>query len=94
MEIRSRPSIILEKAYSLIETRKRMIGLGTTDIKNDKRSDLADNSAKKTHLEHPPTSPSTFSDSVFQAPVIPFVVLVPTTLSRSEKKIGDLMDVM
>ena len=39
---------ILKKAYSLIETRKKMVGLGTTDVKNDRISDLVDRSAKKT----------------------------------------------
>lgn len=92
--MRFRPSIILEKAYNLIETRKRTIWLGTTDIKNDKMSDLVVRSAKKIHLEHPSAGPSTFSDSVFQAPVIPSVVLVPTTPSRSVKKMDDLTDVM
>ena len=62
---------ILKKAYSLIETRKKMVELGTTDIKNDRMSDLVDRSAKKTHLERPFSGPSTLSDSVFQVSIIP-----------------------
>lgn len=42
---------ILKKAYSLIETRKRMVELGTTNVKNDRMSDLVDRSAKKSQLE-------------------------------------------
>ncbi len=38
---------ILKKAYSLIETRKNVVELGTTNIKNDRMSDLVDRSAKK-----------------------------------------------
>lgn len=62
---------ILKKAYEFIETRKRMVELGTTNIKNDRMSDLVDRSAKKTHLEHPFSGPSTLSDSVFQVAIIP-----------------------
>lgn len=56
---------ILINTYSLIETRKKMVELGTTNIKNDRMSDLIDRSAKKTQLDHPYSGLSTLLDSVF-----------------------------
>ena len=43
---------ILKKAYSFIETRKKMRGLDTTNNKNDCISDLIDWYAKNNQLKH------------------------------------------
>ena len=40
----------LKKAYTFIESRRQMVELATTDIKNDRMSDLVDKSAKKSYL--------------------------------------------
>ncbi|MCJ1347605.1 hypothetical protein MMC31_005833, partial [Peltigera leucophlebia] len=85
---------ILNKAYSLIETRKKMVELGTTDIKNDRMSDLVDRSAKKTQLAHPFSGPSTLSDFVFQVPVVPTAPLISASPSQNDKKIDNLTDMM
>lgn len=60
---------ILKKTYSLIETRKRMAELGTTDTRNDQISDLVDRHAKNDQLGNPFSGPSKLSDSVFQVPL-------------------------
>lgn len=85
---------ILQKAYRLIETRKKMAELGTTDVKNDGMSDLVDRSAKKTQLGHPFSGPSTLSDSVFQVPIISTAPLVASIPSQNDKKIDNLTDMM
>ena len=83
---------ILKKAYSLIETRKRMAELGTTDIKNDRISDLVDWHAKNDQLEHPFSGPSKLSNSAFQVPVVSAPPLISTSFSQNEKKIDHLTD--
>ena len=85
---------ILQKAYSLIETRKKMAELGTTDVKNDRMSDLVDRSAKKTQLGHPFSGPSTFLDLIFQISIIPTARLVASTPSQNNKKIDNFTDMM
>ena len=85
---------ILKKAYSLIETRKRMAELGTTDNKNDCISDLVDWHAKNDQLEHPFSGPSKLLDSIFQVPIVPTAPLISASLSQSEKKIDHLTDMM
>lgn len=83
---------ILKKAYSLIETRKKMVELDTTDIKNDRMSDLVNRSAKKTQLDHPFFGPSTLSDSVFQVPIVLAAPLITTPPFQNDKKIDNLTD--
>ncbi|MCJ1342946.1 hypothetical protein MMC31_001135, partial [Peltigera leucophlebia] len=85
---------ILKKAYSLIETRKKMVELGTTDIKNDSMSDLVDRSAKKTQLDHPFSGPSTLSNYVLQVPIVPTAPLITAPPSQNDKKIDILTDMM
>ena len=63
-----------------------MVGLGTTEVKNDRISDLVDRSAKKTQLEHPFSGLSTLSDSVFQVSIIPTAPLIAATLSQNDKR--------
>ncbi|MCJ1349183.1 hypothetical protein MMC31_007419 [Peltigera leucophlebia] len=71
-----------------------MVELGTTDIKNDRMSDLVDRSAKKTQLAHPFSGPSTLSDFVFQVPVVPTAPLISASPSQNDKKIDNLTDMM
>ena len=85
---------ILKKTSSLIETRKRMVELVTTDIRNDRMSDLVDRSAKKDQLQHPFSDPSTLSDSVFQVPIVPTAPIISATPSQNDKKIDHLTDMM
>lgn len=85
---------ILKKAYAFIESRRQMVELAPTDIKNDRMSDLVDKSAKRAGLEQPFSGPSTLSDSVFQAPVIPPVPLISAAPSQTDKRIDDLTDMM
>lgn len=85
---------ILKKAYSLIETQKRMSELGTTDNKNDCISDLVDWYAKNDQLKHPFSSRSRFSDSVFQVPVMFAPPVISASSSQNEKKIDNLTDMM
>lgn len=85
---------ILKKAYTFIESRRQIVDLATTNIKNDGMSDLVDKSAKKSHLKQPFSGPSALSDSVFQVPVIPSAPVVTTTPSQNDKKIEDLTDMM
>ncbi len=77
---------ILKKAYALIETRKKMAALGTTDIKNDRMSDLVDQSAKKTQLDHLFSGPSTLLDSVFQVPIVPTAVSSTSIETRQRSR--------
>ena len=53
---------ILKKACSLIETRKKMAELGTTDTKNDRISDLVDRHSKNDHLDNLFSDPFKLSD--------------------------------
>lgn len=85
---------ILKKAYSLIETRKKMIELGTTNIKNDRMSYLIDQSAKKTQLDHPFSGLSALSDSIFQTPFIPPIPLATTNSNSNDIKIDSLTGMM
>ena len=81
-----------KKAYSLIETQKKMAKLGTTDIKNDCISDLIDRYAKNDQLEHLFFSLSKFSNFVFQVPVVSVPPLISTSSSQNEKMIDHLTD--
>lgn len=85
---------ILKKAYGLNQTRKRMAELGTTDIKNDRISDLVDWHAKNDQLEHPFSGSSKLSNSTFQVPVVTAPPLISTSSSQNEKKIEHLKDMM
>ena len=85
---------ILKKAYSLIETQKRMAKLGTTDNKNDRISDLVDWNAKNDQLEHLFSGPSKLPDSVFQVLIVSTAPPISASLSQSEKKIDHLTDMM
>lgn len=71
-----------------------MIKLATTNIKNDKMSDLVDKSTKKSYLKQPFSGPSTLSDSVFQVLVILSTPVVITISSQNDEKIDNLTDIM
>ena len=85
---------ILKKAYIFIESRGQMVELATTDIKNDKMSNLVDKFAKKSYLKQLFSSLFALSDLVFQVPVIPSAPVVTTSPSQNDKKIEDLIDMM
>ena len=68
--------------------------LGTTNVKNDRISDLVDKSTKKTQPRHLFSSPFTFTDLVFQVSIIPTAPLVASTPSQNDQKIDNLTDMM
>ena len=78
---------IEKKVYDLIETRKKMAELGTTDTRNDQISDLVDQYAKNDQLDNPFSGPSKLSDSVFQVPIVYTAPLISATLSQNDKMI-------
>ena len=78
---------MLKKAYSLIETRKKMTVLGTTDVINDRISDLVDRSAKNDQLKHLFSGSSKHSDSIFQVSIVSTVPIISATPSQNDKKI-------
>ena len=84
---------ILKKAYSLIETQKRIAKLGITDIKNDRISNLADWHAKKDQLEYLFSSPSKLPSTTFQVPVVFALPFISLSSSQNEKKIDHLTDI-
>ena len=67
-----------------------MVELGITNIKNDRMSDLINCFAKKAQLNHPFSGPFILLDSVFQAPVVPFMPLITTHPTLNDKKIDSL----
>lgn len=71
-----------------------MVELRNTNIKNDKMSDLIDYFARKTQLDHLFSDPSTLLNSVFQTPVLLFMLLVTIYLTSSDKKIDSLIDMI
>ena len=85
---------ILKKAYSLIETRKKMAELGTTDTRNDQISDLVDRHAKNDQLDNLFSGPCKLLDSVFQVPIVSTTPLISATSSQNDKKINHLTDMM
>ena len=84
----------MKKAYSLIETRKKMAKPGTTDTRNDGISDLVDRNAKNDQLDNPFSGLLKLSDSVLQVPIESMALLISATLSQSDKKIDHLTDMM
>lgn len=85
---------ILKKAYHFIESRTQMVELATTNTKNNRMSDLVNKLVKKAGLEQPFSGFFTFSDSVFQAPVVFSVFLISVAYLQTNKKIDDLTDMM
>lgn len=85
---------VFKKTYGPIKTGKKIIEFGTTNIKNDKMSDLIDRFAKKTQLDYLFSSLATFSNSVFQALVMPWILLVTTYPTSSNKKIDNFTDMI
>lgn len=71
-----------------------MAELGITDNTNDHISDLVDWQAKNNQLEYPFSSPSKFSDFIFQVLVVSVPTLIPASLSQNEKKIDHFTDMM
>ena len=85
---------ILKKAYSLIETRKKMVELGTTDTKNGRISDLVDRYSKNDELDNPLSGPSKLSDFLFQASIVSTAPFILATPSQNDQKIDHFTDMM
>ncbi len=84
----------MKKAYSLIETRKKIAELGTTDTWNNRISDLVDRHSKNDQLDNPFSGPSKLSDSVFQVLIVSTAPLISGTPSQNDEKIDHLTDMM
>lgn len=84
----------MKKAYSLIETRKKMAELDTTNTRNDQISDLVDRHAQNDQLDNLFSGPSKLSDSVFSALIMSMTSLILAISSQNDKKIDHFTDVM
>ena len=71
-----------------------MAELGTTDVKNDRMSNLVDRYAKNDQLEYPFSGSSKLSDSVFQVPIVSTALTISATLFQNNQKIDHLTDRM
>lgn len=85
---------MLNKAYGLIETRKKIVELGTTNIKNDIMRELIDHSIKKAHSDSLFSGLFIHLDCVLQTPLISSMCLVTIHPDSSDKKIDSLTDMM
>ncbi len=85
---------ILKKAYTLIETRKKMAERGTTDTRHDLISDLVNCHAKNDQLDKPFSGLFKLSNSVFQVQIVSTAPFISATPSQNDKKIDHLTDMM
>ena len=85
---------ILKKTYIFIKSKKQIVELATTNIKNDKISNLVHKFAKKSYLKQLFSGLFALSVLVFQVPVIPFTSVITITLFQNDKKIENLINMM